>query len=146
MIWFWFALAVVLVVVELSTTQLVSIWLAASAAVTAVLTAIFPALGVQWQILIFVFLSAVLLVSTRKLVKKFMKRTKDQETNLELYIDKVVAVTEEIDNIKDTGAIKMNGIIWTARSLDGTVIPKDEYVLVKKIQGNKVIVARKEVK
>ena len=146
MIWFWFALAVVLVVVELSTTQLVSIWLAASAAVTAVLTAIFPALGVQWQILIFVFLSAVLLVSTRKLVKKFMKRTKDQETNLELYIDKVVAVTEEIDNIKDTGAVKMNGIIWSARSTDGSVIPKDEYVVVKKIQGNKVIVARKEVK
>lgn len=146
MIWFWFALAVVLVVVELSTTQLVSIWLAASAAVTAVLTAIFPALGVQWQILIFVFLSAVLLMSTRKLVKKFMKRTKDQETNLELYIDKVVAVTEEIDNIKDTGAVKMNGIIWSARSTDGSVIPKDEYVVVKKIQGNKVIVARKEVK
>ena len=146
MIWFWFAHAVVLVVVELSTTQLVSIWLAASAAVTAVLTAIFPALGVQWQILIFVFLSAVLLVSTRKLVKKFMKRTKDQETNLELYIDKVVAVTEEIDNIKDTGAVKMNGIIWSARSTDGSVIPKDEYAVVKKIQGNKVIVARKEVK
>ena len=146
MIWFWFALAVVLVVVELSTTQLVSIWLAASAAVTAVLTAIFPALGVQWQILIFVFLSAVLLMSTRKLVKKFMKRTKDQETNLELYIDKVVAVTEEIDNIKDTGAVKMNGIIWSARSANGSVIPKDEYVVVKKIQGNKVIVARKEVK
>ena len=146
MIWFWFALAVVLVVVELSTTQLVSIWLAASAAVTAVLTAIFPALGVQWQILIFVFLSAVLLVSTRKLVKKFMKRTKDQETNLELYIDKVVAVTEEIDDIKDTGAVKMNGIIWSARSTDGSVIPKDEYAVVKKIQGNKVIVARKEVK
>ena len=146
MIWFWFALAVVLVVVELSTTQLVSIWLAASAAVTAVLTAIFPALGLQWQILIFVFLSAVLLLSTRKFVKKFMKRTKDQETNLELYIDKVVAVTEEIDNIKDTGAVKMNGIIWSARSIDGSVIPKDEYAVVKKIQGNKVIVARKEVK
>ena len=146
MIWFWFALAVVLVVVELSTTQLVSIWLAASAAVTAVLTAIFPALGVQWQILIFVFLSAVLLVSTRKLVKKFMKRTKDQETNLELYIDKVVAVTEEIDNIKDTGAVKMNGIIWSARSTDGSVIPEGDYAVIKKIQGNKVIVARKEDK
>ncbi|MGM9645164.1 MAG: NfeD family protein [Eubacteriales bacterium] len=146
MIWFWFALAVVLVVVELSTTQLVSIWLAASAAVTAVITAIFPALGIQWQILIFVFLSAVLLVSTRRFVKKFMKRTKDQETNLELYIDKVVIVTEEIDNIKDTGAVKMNGIIWSARSTDGSVIPKDEYAVVKKIQGNKVIVARKENK
>ena len=146
MIWFWFALAVVLVVVELSTTQLVSIWLAASAAVTAVLTAIFPALGVQWQILIFVFLSAVLLVSTRKLVKKFMKRTKDQETNLELYIDKVVAVTEEIDNIKDTGAVKMNRIIWSARSTDGSVIPEGDYAVIKKIQGNKVIVARKEDK
>lgn len=146
MIWFWFALAVALIVVELSTTQLVSVWLAISAAVTAVITAIFPALGLQWQILIFVFLSAVLLVSTRKFVKKFMKRTKDQETNLELYIDKVVVVTEEIDNIKDTGAVKMNGIIWSARSTDGSVIPEGDYAVVKKIQGNKVIVARKEDK
>ena len=146
MIWFWFALAVALIVVELSTTQLVSVWLAISAAVTAVITAIFPALGLQWQILIFVFLSAVLLVSTRKFVKKFMKRTKEQETNLELYIDKVVVVTEEIDNIKDTGAVKMNGIIWSARSTDGSVIPEGDYAVVKKIQGNKVIVARKEDK
>ena len=146
MIWFWFALAVALIVVELSTTQLVSVWLAISAAVTAVITAIFPALGLQWQILIFVFLSAVLLVSTRKFVKKFMKRTKDQETNLELDIDKVVVVTEEIDNIKDTGAVKMNGIIWSARSTDGSVIPEGDYAVVKKIQGNKVIVARKEDK
>ena len=146
MIWFWFALAVVLIVVELSTTQLVSVWLAISAAVTAVITAIFSALGLQWQILIFVFLSAVLLVSTRKFVKKFMKRTKNQETNLELYIDKVVVVTEEIDNIKDTGAVKMNGIIWSARSTDGSVISEGEYAVVKKIQGNKVIVARKEDK
>ena len=146
MIWFWLALTVALIVVEVSTTDLVSIWLAIAAAVTAIIVAIFPGLHLAWQIAIFVALSAVLLASTRRFVKKFTKRTKEQETNLELYIDKVVMVTEKIDNIDDVGSVKMNGIIWNARSADGSVIEKGEYAVVKKLEGNKLIVERKETK
>ena len=72
-----------------------------------------------------------------------MSRTKEQSTNLELYYDKVAVVTEDINNEFATGAVKINGLIWTARSENGEVIEKDSLVIFKKIDGNKAIVVRK---
>ena len=143
----WLSLAIALVVVEMSTTQLVSIWLAIAAAITAIITAIFESCGgtlpLVWQIIIFVVSSAALLASTRKFVKKLLKRNKNQETNLELNLDKVAVVTERIDNVREEGAIKINGLVWTARSLDDSVIEKDELVIFKEIRGNKAFVIKK---
>lgn len=147
MVWFWLALAVALVVVELSTTQLVSIWLAIGSAVTAIVTAIVTSFGgnlpVVWQFVIFIATAAILLVSTRKLVKKFLQKNKNQETNLELNLEKVAVVTERIDNVNGKGAIKINGLEWTARSLDDSIIEKDELVVFKEIKGNKAFVIKK---
>ncbi len=147
MIWFWLSLTIALIVVELSTTQLVSIWLACGSALTAIVVAIVSSCGgrlpVIWQFVIFIVASAVLLASTRRLVKKFVKRNEKQQTNLELNIDKVAVVTETIDNIKGKGTIKLNGLEWSARSLDETVIEKDELVIFKEIKGNKAFVIKK---
>ena len=40
MVWFWLMLAIALVVVELATTQIISIWFGVGAAFTAMITAI----------------------------------------------------------------------------------------------------------
>ena len=78
MVWFWLALTIVLVVIELVTTQIVSIWFAAGSAVTAITLAIVQSAGgnlpVVWQCVIFIVVSAILLASTRKLVKKLLKK------------------------------------------------------------------------
>ena len=147
MVWFWLSLAIALVVVELSTTQLVSIWLALGAGITAIITAIVKSFGgnlpVVWQFVIFIASAAILLASTRRLVKRFLKKNKNQETNLELNLDKVAVVTERIDNVKGEGTIKINGLEWSARSLDDSVIEKDELVIFKEIKGNKALVIKK---
>ena len=143
MVWVWLSIAVVLLVTEVCTTNLVSIWCAISAGVVTLIVAIFPKLPIPWQILIFVVLSALLLVLTKKLVKKYLSRTKDQATNLELFYEKTAIVVEEIDNVKEKGAVKINGLIWTARSENNEVIEKDTVVIFKKISGNKAIVKRK---
>ena len=147
MVWFWLSLTIALVVTELSTTQLVSIWLAIGSAVTAILTAIITSLGghlpVVWQVVIFIATATILLASTRKLVKKLLKKNKNQETNLELNLDRVAVVTERIDNVKSEGSIKINGLTWTARSLDDSIIEKDELVIFKEIRGNKAFVIKK---
>ena len=75
---------------------------------------------------------------------KLLKRGKNQETNLELNIGKVAVVTEKIDNVRGEGAVKINGLEWSARSLDDSVIEKDELVIFKEIRGNKALVERKE--
>ncbi len=143
MVWIWLSIAVALFVVEMCTTELVSIWLSIGAGLTTVIVAIFPKIPIPWQILIFVALSALMLVLTRKIVKKFFSRTRAQATNLELYYDKTAIVVEEIDNINATGAVKINGLVWTARSENNEIIEKDAVVIFKKIEGNKAIVVRK---
>lgn len=144
--WIWLALTIGLFVIELATTQLVCVWFAASSMVTAILTAIFGDMGfgIVWQIVVFTVLSVGLLFATRPLVKRLLKKkTEKQKTNLELYIDKEAVVVEDINNIKGEGAVKIAGIVWSARSENGESISKDEIVIFKEINGNKAIVAKK---
>jgi len=143
MVWIWLSIAVGLFIVEMCTTDLVSIWLSIGAGLTTVVVAIFPKIPIPWQILMFIVFSATMLILTRKFVKRFLARTKEQATNLELYYDKTAIVTEEIDNVNATGAVKINGLVWTARSENNEVIEKDAVVIFKKIEGNKAIVVRK---
>ena len=144
MSWFWLSLAIALTVIELSTVQLVSIWFAVGAGITSLLKVIFPQISIAWQVVIFVFISAALLVATRPLVKRFLyKKNKESETNLELVIGKEAIVVEEINNIKGEGAVKINGLVWSARSIDNSQIPVDTIVIFKEIDGVKAMVERK---
>ena len=144
MVWFWLCLTVALLVIEISTTQFVSIWFALGAGVTALIKAMFPSIGTVWQVAIFVVVSIGLLASTRRIVKRFLfNRSKEHETNLELNIGKEAVVVEEIDNINGVGAVKINGLVWSARSSDDSKIPVGTVVIFKQINGNKAIVERK---
>ena len=49
-------------------------------------------------------------------------------------------VTEPIDNLNATGAVQLEGKVWTARSVDGSLIPVDAKVKVERIEGVKVLV------
>ncbi len=142
--WFWLSLTIGLVALELATTHLVCVWFALSAMITTIVTVVFSDLSLPWQAVIFLVASAILLISTRPLVKKIMKhRNEKQATNLELFIGHEAIVTEDIDNINGLGAIKINGLVWSARSLNNEQISKDEIVIFKEISGNKAIVERK---
>lgn len=140
----WLSIMVFLVVVEIFTIDLVSIWCALSALVMTIITAIFPEIAVIWQICIFLALSAILLLSTRKFVKKLMKGKGNKETNLGLIINHTALVVEDIENDLEKGAVKINGIVWSARSLSGQKVNSGELVRVEKINGNKLIVEIKE--
>ena len=148
MVWFWLALAIALLVLELITVQLVSVWFSMGAAATAITTAIVESAGgkldIVWQVVIFVVVSGALLLFTRKFALKLLKKNKKQETNLELNIGKIAVVTERIDNVRGEGAVKINGLEWSARSVDDSIIEKEELVIFKEIQGNKALVERKE--
>lgn len=147
MAWIWLGISVLLLVVEASTVNLVCVWFSISALVTTIATLAFENLGfgIPWQILLFAVLSVVLLALTRKFVKKFLyKKTNQKKTNLELNIGKEAIVTEDIDNIKGEGAVKINGLVWSAKSYDGNPIKKDEIVVFKEISGNKAVVELKK--
>jgi hypothetical protein len=54
--------------------------------------------------------------------------------------DEIIEVKEDIDNIKNTGVGVINGVEWSLRTENGQHIQAGELVVVKKIQGVKLIV------
>ena len=141
--WFWFCLAILLLVVELLTADLVCIWFGLSSLLAGSLVALFPSLPIAWQFFIFVVASVGLLAATRPFVKRFLNTNRAKETNLDRLIGQIAVVTERIDNLNATGAVRIGGLVWTARSLDGEVIEIDSYVTFEKIEGNKALVKKK---
>ncbi len=137
MLWFWIVLIVALVVIEAVTVQLVTIWFAVGA-IGGLIASAFN-LDIWLQVLIFVAVSAITLLATRPLVKRFMK-TKKEPTNADRYIGQTAVVTETIDNIHGKGAVTVGGLEWTARTTDGSTAEKDALVTVEKIEGAKLIV------
>lgn len=138
MSYFWLAVIVVAAIVEGSTAQLVSIWFVAGG----VGALIGELCGVQvWaQVIIFVAVTALTLVVTRPLVKKIMN-FKKEDTNSGRYIGKNGIVTVQINNTLGVGQVTVLGSVWTARSEDGSIIKVGENVLIKAIEGVKLIVA-----
>lgn len=135
----WIVLLVLFLILEAATVQLVSAWFALGA--LCALLANLGGVGVIWQIVLFLVVSAICLIATRPLVKK-MTATKIQKTNADRCIGAEAVVLEEINNLKSTGLVKAMGNTWTARSEDGSVIPKDAVVIVRKMEGVKLIVSQ----
>lgn len=138
---FWLIVMVLFLVVEAVTVGLVCIWFAAGALV-ALLAAMCGA-EVWLQIVVFLVVSAVTLYFTRPLVKKYVN-TKVEPTNADMVIGKECRVTETVDNIAGTGAVYVDGKVWTARSENDEVIPEGTLVTAKIIDGVKLIVAAPE--
>ena len=65
-------------------------------------------------------------------------------TNADSLIGQEAIVTEKIDNLHSTGTVRINGQEWTARSVNPEhVIEKDETVMVRSIEGVKLIVGKR---
>lgn len=132
----WLGFVVVAVILEAATSALVTIWFIPGAVIALVLSVLNVPLWVQ--IVVFAVLSVVLLLFTRKIVKKLIDK-KTQPTNLDAIIGQSAVVTERICNINQTGAVKVMGKEWTARSEDGEDIEVGAVVTVKEISGVKLI-------
>ena len=134
----WLALTAVLLLIEIETLGLTTIWFAAGA-----LFAFFAALlGMNQgiQIGVFVVVSVVLLFFTRPLAVKYLN-TKTIKTNTEALVGKTARVIVDINNLKSQGQVVINGLEWTARSSDDTVVFKiGDAVTIVGIEGVKLIV------
>ncbi len=135
----WLIILALCLLVEIATLGLVTIWFAGGALVTFFVAMATDSLLVQ--VIVFLVVSLLLLFFTRPIAKKFYnsKRTK---TNVESVIGEQCKVTETIDNFNGTGTVLLNGLEWTARSKDETVIEAGVRVRVCAVDGVKVIVEK----
>lgn len=138
-IYFWMGVLIICIAAEAASMQLISIWFAVGALIALIAATLNVPISIQ--ILLFVAISALLLASLRQLMSKFLK-VKDEKTNADRIIGQSAIVTEQIDNIKATGQIKLLGQSWTARSINNTVIEIGENVVIRSIAGVKAIVEK----
>ena len=133
----WLIILALCLVVEIATLGLVTIWFAGGALVTFFVAMITDNLLIQ--VIVFLAVSLVLLFFTRPIAKKFYNN-KRVKTNVDSLIGEQCKVTEAIDNFNGTGTVLLNGLEWTARSKDETVIEAGARVKVTAVDGVKVIV------
>ena len=136
----WLGIAVVLAIVEVSTTQLVSLWFVIGAAVTSVCSATFLKNQIVWQIVIFIVVSAIMLILTRPLVKK-LKANKPVSTNSDRNIGKTGLVISEINPEFGEGQVRVGNEKWSAKSENGSSISEGTNVKMVGIEGVKLVVS-----
>ena len=127
----WLAIFIVLLIIEIATMGLTTIWFAGGALLAFCAGLVGFGLGVQ--IGVFVIVSILLLILTRPIAVKIFNQER-QKTN-----------AEDIDTIKAKGQVEICGQIWSAKTdePDGK-IPKNTVVVVNGIQGVKLIVHARE--
>ena len=140
MIFVWLGLTIVFALIEGATAQLTTIWFALGSAI-AFVVAVCGVKSVMIQVIVFVAVSVITLLATRPLVKKIIHK-KVEPTNADRNIGETGVTVTDVNNLLGTGEVNLKGTIWTARSADDTVIPKDTQVKVIKIEGVKLIVKK----
>ncbi|MBR1866626.1 MAG: NfeD family protein [Lachnospiraceae bacterium] len=134
----WLLLAAIFIVMEIVSLGLTTIWFAGGAFVAAIAGLVGANLIIQ--ILCFIVVSVVLLMVTRPIALKYLD-AKTEKTNAEALIGQNAVVISGINNIEGTGQARVNGMEWTARaSEDSVVIAEGETVRIVDIQGVKLIV------
>lgn len=135
----WVIVAVALAILEVFTTGFFAIWFSIGAAITAILSALFPELHFAIQLVIFIVSSLILFLLTRNKIKRKVEKNGSQPVYS--ILGKHAIVTKEIDSIKGTGQISINGDIWSAKSKDSEfIIPLNSKVEVLEIDGVKAVV------
>ena len=138
----WLGLFILLLVIEIITVGLTTIWFAAGA--LAALAANVLGANLIIQIIIFLAVSVVLPIFTRPWAEKHLNR-KRVRTNYEREIGKVIRITEKVDNLDQTGKSVVDGQEWTVRSRnDSDIFEAGALARVVAVSGVKLIVEKCE--
>ncbi len=133
MLYFWMILFIAFAIIEVCTAALVSIWFLPGALISGVLAAF--DLPIWLQMIVFFVISVVLLVFTKPLADRLL-RPKRIATNADRVIGEIALVTEEINAIQGTGAIKVLGKIWSAKTDDrNACISVGKEVRILRVEG-----------
>ena len=135
MFYFWLALVIILSIIEIATTNLVSIWFVASG-ILAMLGTLFTD-NILIQISIFVILGIIFMILTKKIVNKIIPDK--VKTNIDRIVGMNGKVIKEISPNK-SGEIKVDGKIWTATSKEN--IKEGEMAKILEINSTKLKVEK----
>lgn len=135
----WLAIFVVAIIIEATTTELVSIFFCFGSIVALIISFI-P--GASWwvQLIVFIVVSGASLLGLRPLVHKYFNKEK-RNTNVDELIGKKITILDlNKDNLYEA---KVNGLVWRVTTVDEEeqLKEKDKAEVVA-ISGNKLVVRK----
>ena len=137
--YYWLILVAILVVIELMTMGLTTVWFAVGG-VAAYIAAVCGA-NIYIQVVIFLVVSLVTLLFTRPFAVKYINKDR-AKTNVDTMPGKKAKVIEQIDNFNAKGRVQVDGQEWMARSADGEILNEGDEVVIKQVSGVKLIVEK----
>lgn len=146
----WICIIVFASIAELHTLALVPVWFI-PAGLAAFIMSLTGAVAIWAQVFIFFIISLVLFIISRTVFRRFIKVRKtganfgyiNSVGSVNFIIGKTAIVTEEINNYKNTGEIRINGFTWNAKSEDDDIIYESGLVVtVVEIEGARAVCLR----
>ena len=136
----WLIVFVVLLIGEIATVALTSIWFAVGALAAFIVSLFCSSIWVQ--LVVFLLVSLALLILTKPLANRFLNKNREK-TNIDALVGRQGIVTETINNLAASGEVNLAGQMWMARAGDDAdIIEKGAKVVVKRVQGVKLIVQK----
>ena len=135
----WLIIIFFLVMIEVTTINLVSVWFIASAMISLFLSFFIASFYLQFAV--FVIVGLILMFLTRPILVKKLK-SPSVKTNLDRVIGMEGIVTEDISKLK-VGEVKVDGKNWSA--ISSHEIKKGTHVIIEKIEGVKLVVKEGEL-
>ena len=135
----WLIIAILFFILEMMGPGFLLFWVGVGALITMVVSLFVDSLVIQ--IGVFTISSILLLFCTRPFAKKITKND-NTITNANSIIGKKAIVTKEINSLKGTGQIKVNGEAWSAKCSKEGIIEEGAEVTILNINGVKAIVEK----
>lgn len=116
--WHWWILAVALVIIEILLPSFFALWLAIAAALTGLVLLLFPALGWEWQLLIFALFAVVSMIAWRRFYQKHPIKTDEPLLNRrgEGYVGRELTLSQPI--VDGIGKIRLDDSTWKVQGPD----------------------------
>jgi len=140
---FWIVFGVILMVIEILPPTFFIFWFGLGSLAAAVVAYFHE--NTLLELLTFVIVSAILVLSTRRLAKK-LSGEQIRSINVDDIVGKEALVIERVDNKAGTaGVVKVNGDMWRAVSFDDNItFEKGELAVIEKVEGAHVVIRQIE--
>jgi len=139
-VWLWFALAVLLMVLETIIPGIHFLWFGVAAAVVGAIALLVP-MAWEWQLILFTALALVTAIIVNRSNRGDHARSDQPNLNVRgsQYIGRRVTVEDAIVN--GSGRVRVDDTIWIARGEDA---PRGASVEVTGVDGTALVVANSE--
>ncbi|AKJ04204.1 membrane protein implicated in regulation of membrane protease activity [Archangium gephyra] len=136
----WVLAAIIGGALEMALPGFVVLWFAVGSLAAGLTAAL--GLGINLQLAIFMGVSLALFGGSRTIFKKaFMRNASRMKTGVEAMVGQEAVVTEALAEGHGGGTVRINGELWSARTLGGGVAV-GELVIVEQVEGLKLWVRR----